>query len=52
MNTDRSVILYHTSTVANDTIFDTFGIISSGFLSPEETLRLLKVGPEYTEDFL
>ena len=35
--------------IANDTIFDTMGIISSGFLSPEEALRLLLIGPEYTQ---
>ena len=35
--------------IANDTIFDTLGIISSGFLQPEEALRLLKIGPEYTQ---
>ena len=35
--------------IANDTIFETFGIISSGFLKPEEALRLLMIGPEYTQ---
>ena len=35
--------------IANDTIFDTFGIITSGFLKPEEALRLLMIGPEYTQ---
>ena len=35
--------------IANDTLFDTFGIITSGFLTPEEALRLLMVGPEYTQ---
>lgn len=35
--------------IANDTIFDTMGIISSGFLTPEEALRLLLIGPEYTQ---
>lgn len=35
--------------IANDTIFDTFGVFSSGFLSPEEALRLLMIGPEYTQ---
>lgn len=35
--------------IANDTIYDTFGIISSGYLSPEEALSLLLVGPEYTQ---
>ena len=35
--------------IANDTIFDTLGVISSGFLSPEDAIRLLRVGPEYTQ---
>ncbi len=35
--------------IANDTIFDTMGIISSGFLRPEEALRLLLIGPAYTQ---
>ena len=35
--------------IANDTIFDTMGIISSGFLSEDIALRLLMVGPEYTQ---
>ena len=35
--------------IANDTIFDTMGIISSGFLAPEEALELLLIGPEYTQ---
>ncbi len=35
--------------VANDTLYDTFGIITSGFLSPDEALRLLLIGPEYTQ---
>lgn len=35
--------------IANDTIFDTLGIMSSGFLSPETALELLTVGPEYTQ---
>ncbi len=35
--------------IANDTIFDTMGIISSGFLDPEEALDLLKIGPEYVQ---
>ncbi|MCR5144668.1 MAG: DUF3990 domain-containing protein [Lachnospiraceae bacterium] len=33
--------------IANDIIFDTMGIISSGFLEEEEALRLLLVGPEF-----
>lgn len=35
--------------IANDTIFETFGVISSGFLKPEDALKLLMVGPEYTQ---
>ena len=35
--------------IANDTIFETFGIISSGFLKPADALKLLMVGPEYTQ---
>ena len=35
--------------IANDTVFDTLGIISSGYLSSEEALQLLMIGPEYTQ---
>lgn len=35
--------------VANDTIFDTLGIISSGYLKPEDALKLLMTGPAYTQ---
>jgi hypothetical protein len=35
--------------IANDTIFDTLGILSSGFLSHEDALKLLMIGPEYTQ---
>ena len=35
--------------IANDTIFETFGMISSGFLKPADALKLLMVGPEYTQ---
>ncbi|MCR4778746.1 MAG: DUF3990 domain-containing protein [Lachnospiraceae bacterium] len=35
--------------IANDTIFDTLGIISSGFLAPEDALKLLLVGPCYIQ---
>lgn len=35
--------------IANDTIFDTFGIISSGFLEPDDALALLRIGPEYIQ---
>ena len=33
--------------IANDTIFDTLGIISSGFLKAEQMLKLLTIGPLY-----
>lgn len=35
--------------VAVDTIYDTFGILSSGFISPENALQLLSIGPLYTQ---
>ena len=35
--------------IANDTIFDTMGIITSGLLSADQSLRLLKTGPEYRQ---
>ena len=35
--------------IANDTIYDTFGIITSGFLDRRDSLRLLMIGPEYTQ---
>ena len=35
--------------IAKDTIFDTFGIISSGYLNPKEAMKLLMIGPEYTQ---
>lgn len=35
--------------IANDTLFDTLGIMSSGYLKPEEALKLLMIGPEYTQ---
>ena len=38
-----------TGPIANDTIYDTFGITTSGFLSREASLRLLLIGPEYTQ---
>lgn len=31
--------------IANDTIYDTFGIITSGYLTDEEAMKLLMVGP-------
>ena len=35
--------------IANDTIYDTLGIISSGFLSPKKAVDLLMIGPEYIQ---
>lgn len=35
--------------IANDTIFETFGVITSGFLSSGDAIKLLMVGPEYTQ---
>ncbi len=35
--------------IANDTIFDTLGIISSGYLSSKEALEFLMIGPEYMQ---
>lgn len=35
--------------IANDTIFDTLGVISSNLLSKEESLKLLNIGPNYTQ---
>ena len=35
--------------IANDTIFETLGIIDSGFLSPGNAMKLLLIGPEYTQ---
>ena len=33
--------------IANDTIYNTFGVITSGFLKPEDAMKLLLIGPEY-----
>jgi len=35
--------------IANDTIYDTFGIITSGLLEREEAMNLLMIGPVYTQ---
>lgn len=35
--------------IANDTIYNTMGIITSGFLSSDEALELLMIGPEYEQ---
>ena len=38
-----------TGPIASDMIFDTLGVISSGFLKPEDALKLLMIGPAYTQ---
>lgn len=38
--------------IANDTIYDTWGISTSGLLSREQSLALLMVGPEYEQAVL
>jgi len=35
--------------IANDTIYDTWGIITSGLLKKEQALRLLVIGPVYEQ---
>lgn len=35
--------------IANDTIYDTFGIITSGLIKPPDALRLLQLGNEYIQ---
>jgi hypothetical protein len=35
--------------IANDTLFETYGIITSGLLTPDQALELLGIGPEYTQ---
>ncbi len=35
--------------IANDTIYDTLGITTSGFLSKEQSLKLLMIGPVYEQ---
>ncbi|MBQ6325633.1 MAG: DUF3990 domain-containing protein [Clostridia bacterium] len=35
--------------IANDTIYDTWGISTSGLLSREQSLRLLMIGPVYRQ---
>ncbi len=41
-----------TGPIANDTIYDTFGITTSGLLSREVSLRLLMIGPVYIQTAL
>ena len=43
---DADVVL---GPIANDTIFDTLGIFTSGLLGPGEALRLLRIGPAYRQ---
>ena len=35
--------------IANDTIFETLGIISSGLLSTANAMKILMIGPEFTQ---
>ena len=35
--------------IANDTIFETLGIITSGYIEPEDAMKLLMIGPEYIQ---
>ncbi|SCW79869.1 Protein of unknown function [Lachnospiraceae bacterium C10] len=33
--------------IANDTIYDTMGILTSGYVQPDQSLKLLQIGPQY-----
>lgn len=35
--------------IANDTIYDTFGVVSCGFLKPADAMKLLMIGPSYIQ---
>lgn len=35
--------------IANDTIYDTFGILTAGVLTPDQALEALKIGTEYQQ---
>ena len=35
--------------IANDTIYDVWGILTSGFISPENSLEVLRLGESYTQ---
>lgn len=35
--------------IANDTIYDTWGVLTAGLLSPAQALDLLAIGPQYTQ---
>lgn len=43
---DHDVII---GPIANDTLFETYGIITSGLIRDEDALTLLDIGPEYTQ---
>lgn len=47
--TDKLSVDVVAGPIANDTIFDTMGILSSGFIKPEDAIRLLMIGPCYTQ---
>ena len=35
--------------IATDTLFETYGIITSGLLTQEQALELLSIGPDFTQ---
>ena len=35
--------------IANDTIYDTFGIFTSGLMAPAQALEMLQIGPAYVQ---
>lgn len=35
--------------IANDTIYDTYGILTSGFIKNDKALKVLQIGNEYTQ---
>ena len=35
--------------IANDTIYETYGVLSSGFIESDDAAKLLQVGPEYIQ---
>ena len=41
-----------TGPIANDTLYDTWGITTSGLLKPSDALRILSVGPAYVQTVL
>ncbi len=46
IHADRDVIM---GPIASDTLFETYGIITSGLLTQEQALELLAIGPDYTQ---